>query len=99
MVEVEKLNPKQMLQAYLMASYAYYICFRSVMRDEEFDRLCKLLLESWDSFEHQHKHLVAPEDLKAGTAFKLRRQDYPLMVVCAAELWMSEGETGKMAGD
>ena len=93
------MNPKKALQKYLMASYLYYIRYQSVMPDSEYDELAKYLLEHWDTFEHLHKHLVTPEDLKAGTLFRLRDEDYPLIVKGAADMWVRDSETGKMAGE
>jgi len=93
------MKPKQALQKYLMASYLYYIRYQSVMPDSEYDEMAKVLLEQWDMFEHQHKHLVTPEDLKAGTLFRLRDEDYPLIVKCAADMWLREHGKDKMAGE
>lgn len=81
---------KSCLQKYLMASYAYYIRYTSVMPDSEYDDLAKYLLEHWHTFEHQHKHLVSEEDLKAGTLFSLNERGYPLMIQAAAEMWIQD---------
>lgn len=81
---------QKVLQRYLMASYCYYILHKSPITDEEYDQLAKVLLKYWDQFEHQHKHLVTKDDLDAGTLYALRRDDYPLMVQNAAELWSSK---------
>jgi len=90
---------KKSLQKYLMASYLYYIRYQSVMPDAEYDQLAKDLLEGWNNFKHQHKHLVSKEDLKAGTLFALKDDDYPLMVKAAADLWLrSVEETKEFAG-
>jgi NAD-dependent DNA ligase len=72
----------KLLQAYLMSSFAYYHLNRSLMSDDQFDKLCKRLLEIFDSFEHQHKYLVTKEDLAAGTGFAIK--EYPIMVIHAA---------------
>lgn len=93
------MNPKQALQKYLMASYLYYIRYQSVMPDSEYDALAKQLLEQWDTFDHAHKFLVTPEDLKAGTLYSLKDEQYPMIVKCAADIWLRESECGKMAGD
>ena len=50
-----------------MAAYAYYVEDDPIMSDWDFDKLACTLLEEYDRIEHQHKHLVTKEDLKAGT--------------------------------
>lgn len=94
------MNPRHALQKYLMASYAYYIRYVSVMPDAEYDQLAKTLRVAWPYFEHQHKHLVTLEDLNAGTLFGLNEDDYPMIVKQAAEMWITEREGSKTyAGD
>jgi hypothetical protein len=70
---------------YLMASYAYYMLDRSIMPDEEFDGLCKRLLEEFDFIEHPHKHLIDESSLEAGTGYGLREEEYPGMCKGAVE--------------
>lgn len=98
-MNLSELSPRQALQAFLMCSYLYYIRYQSVVPDSEFDGLSKLLREHWAGFEHQHKHLVTLEDLAAGSLYKLREDDYPMMVKQGAEMWLRESEQGKVAGD
>lgn len=83
-------SPKQSLQKYLMASYAYYIRHTSVMPDSEYDELAKYLLKHWHAFEHQHKHLVSEDDLRAGTLYALGSDKYPLIIQAAAEMWIQD---------
>jgi len=89
-VNLDKCSDKQLLQLALMCSYAYYQCFHSLIPDEQFDLIMERLLDNWDNFEHQHKYLLTKEDLKAGTGFKIKREDYPTMVIQAAEIWIKE---------
>lgn len=86
-MNIESLTPNQCLQKFLMCSYLYYIRFISVIDDHEFDSLTQKLLKAFDEVEHQHKYLVTEEDLKAGTLYGLRQEDYPMMVKQAAEIW------------
>jgi len=83
----------KILQRWLMASYAYYCRDESLMSDTQYDADAKLLQKYWDQFDHQHKHLVTFEDLEAGSLFKLRQSDYPLMVINAAEYWITQKAT------
>lgn len=85
-------TPQKALQKYLMASYVYYILDQNVMPDMEYDELARYLLEHYDEFEHQHKHLVTKEDLSAGTLFALKEEDYPRMVVGGVAYWIEAQE-------
>tara|TARA_R100000544_G_C2208615_1_gene50677 strand:- start:614 stop:832 length:219 start_codon:yes stop_codon:yes gene_type:complete len=67
-----------------MSSYLYYKKDKQVLTDDEFDTLCKRLLDEWDSIEHMHKHLITKEDLQAGTGYAI---EYTNMIIGAAERW------------
>ena len=84
----------RVLQIYLMASYLYYHLSKSVMEDEQYDKLARILKNHWTEFEHQHKHLVTLSDLEAGTLYGLKASDYPGMVVGGALLMLDEYERG-----
>ncbi len=76
-------KPNLLVPWYLMASYSYYHLNKSIMSDDMYDSICKRLLDSIHSFEIDHVHLYLCDDdaLRAGTAFHLKKADYPLMVV------------------
>jgi hypothetical protein len=79
---------------YLIHSYLYYICNRPVISDEEFDKICKHLLDNWDDINHMHKHLLCREDLQAGTGFAIKYDDYPEIVKsCATRLYQKKYNT------
>ena len=78
------MNTQQLVPYYLMSSYLYYKKNKQVLTDDEFDTLCKRLLDEWDSIEHMHKHLITKEDLKAGTGYAIK---YTNMIIGAAERW------------
>lgn len=86
---------KKSLQKYLMASHLYYIRYQSVMPDFEYDQLAKDLLKGYDDFEHQHKHLVSKDDLRAGTLYAISEEQYPKMVRAAADIWVRAVEADK----
>ncbi len=67
---------------YLMAAYAYYVEDDPVLSDAAFDGMAKKMLEQWGEIEHQHKHLITIDDLRAGT---LLLAEYPLRVIGAVE--------------
>jgi len=69
------------LQLYLMTSFLYYQMNRSVITNDDYDRLCKELLAGWRTGKHQHKHLVTADDLRAVTGYAI---EYPRMVIGGA---------------
>ena len=77
-------TPHGLFQMYLMTSYLYYKRNESPIADEVYDAICQELLKVWDTFEHQHKHLITRDDLEAGTGYAII---YPKMVVSAANSW------------
>lgn len=81
------------LQLFLMTSYLYYACNRSVITDNEFDRLCSDLLNGWLRFRHPHKHCVTREDLRATTGYAIQ---YPTIVKNAAAYLL--GKHGEVDG-
>lgn len=78
------------MSVFLVASYAYYQRYTSLLKDETYDKIAKLLHDNWERFEHPHKHLVSKADLAAGTLYALR--NYPRIVVHCAEYKIREHE-------
>ena len=70
-MRVWEKNPNMLIPYYLMFSYLYYEKDISLIEDTEFDKLCRTLLEKYDSVEHMHKHLVSKESLTAGTGYDI----------------------------
>ena len=89
------MNPHKVLQMYLMCSYLYYIRNIAVIPDDEYDGMAKTLLANWDTFEHQHKHLVTTDDLQAGTLYNLTEDLYPKMVIGGAHLLLAQYESNQ----
>ena len=81
------MSQNMLVPWYLILSYAYYHLNESLVSDEVYDSVCKLLLDEMDQFnvEHEHMHLIDTAALRAGTAFHLKREQYPLRVVRVAE--------------
>lgn len=71
----------ELFQLYLMTSFLYYEMNRSVISNDDYDRICGLLAAGWRGAKHQHKHLITLEDLTAVTGYAIR---YPSMVVGGA---------------
>ena len=76
--------PNGVIPWWMIASYLYYIHDISLLSDGLYDEMARDMLDRWDTLEHQHKHLITPEDLKMGSLFRLKAEDYPGMTKGAA---------------
>lgn len=83
--EAFKINPASAISFYLAASYLYYCRYTSILSDEVYDGICKWLLNNLDKLEHTNKNMVDKGALKAGTAYHIKAEDYPLRVRVSAE--------------
>ncbi|AVI05122.1 hypothetical protein [Vibrio phage VP06] len=84
-----KDKPNKAVSALLTSSYLYYLRgdLRPIMKDEDFDKCCKLLRRKFREVTHHHKVLIRMSDLRAGTLFRLRDHDYPTITkVVAVEM-------------
>lgn len=72
-------------QLYLITCFLYYRMNRSVITNDEFDRLCTELASGWRKNHHQHKHLVTLDDLVAVTGYAIQ---YPRVVMGAASIML-----------
>lgn len=75
----------------LMCSYAYYVLDKSIISDGLFDHIMSELLARWDTIQHRHKYLIEVGDLKAGSLYRLREEDYPGIVKSAAKRLLAGG--------
>lgn len=80
---VERMKDGQLVQHFLMASFAYYHRNESPMTDHAFDMLCQRLLDRYDHVVHPHKYLIDKDMLRAGSGYNLRWEDYPTIVKVA----------------
>lgn len=71
---------------YMILSFLYYVHDISLVPDEDYDKLCKLLLEQYDGLNHRHKGLVDKDALAAGTGYHLAESDYPSICKASAIL-------------
>lgn len=88
-------NPNLLVSWYLILSYAYYILDESLVSDHLYDRICRDLREALETFEIDHRHMKLCDVgmLEAGTAYHLKKEDYPGMVVGSAEGFVYQGVT------
>jgi NAD-dependent DNA ligase len=87
---ISELAPSQLVSYYMTSSYLYYKKDKSVLTDEDFDLLCKRLLNEWKNAKHPHKRRIKKVDLESGTGYAIK--NYPTRVVGAAEYWYSQWE-------
>ena len=69
---MSSVNLKVLYSDYLFHSYLYYKKHISIIRDEEFDAICKELLARWEEVAHRFKYLTTKEDLEAGTGYAIQ---------------------------
>lgn len=75
-------KPNVAVPWYLVTSWLYYRHDISVIPDDDYNELALRLMESWDTIDHRHKHLITLDDLKAGTGYAIT--EYPEIVRSAA---------------
>jgi len=85
-----KTNPNSIISWILAGSYAYYILNENILSDDVFDKMCLYVYNNWDSIQHQHKHILTQEDMKNGSLFMLKPDDYPLIVQVTVGMWVKE---------
>ncbi len=75
-----KQSPSSAVFYVVLASYLYYVRFESVLSDEVFDKMMKLILDK--NIKHSKlSHLITDDDLRAGSLFKLKVTDYPQFII------------------
>jgi hypothetical protein len=92
--EVELLitsNPNMLVPWYLMAGYHYYELDESFISDDLFDRICKRLVDEWDTIEHRHKFIIDKNQLAAGTAYYIDWKTVPEIIKGAATAVLKHG--------
>lgn len=77
---IEEKNYNMLVPWVLILSYGYYIRHDNLISDHTFDLMMKMLLKHFDEVEHVHKYLITKDDLKAGTMYGLKNDDYPKIV-------------------
>lgn len=85
-----KKNKNVCISWFLLLSYAYYQLDESLCTDSFFDKMCKWMLDNYADLEHEHKHLVTKEMLKAGSGFNLKEVDYPSRVRYSAPVLIKQ---------
>lgn len=80
---IKKGSGEKALTSYLVHCYLYYIKSSPIIYDEQFDKICKSILDRWKDMTHHYKELVSYDDLKAGTGYGIK--EYPNEIIEDAE--------------
>jgi len=91
--DVNDIHINRTVPWFLMSCYLYYQKNTQVLSDEQFDMLCKRMLDNWKDIEHHHKHFIKKADLKAGTGFAINWRKVPTIVKSAAIRWKDVEES------
>lgn len=83
-------TPNAIVSWVLMASYLYYHHDIGLLSDGYYDELCRTMLTTWDLLQHEHKRLIKVEDLKAGSLYALKPEDYPQRLKYATRFLVRE---------
>lgn len=86
-MELDNISINRLVPIYLMSSYLYYEHDKNVLKDEQFDYLCKKILDNWDKITHMHKHLLDKETLQAGSGYGIT---YTNLIMSSALAWYKE---------
>ncbi len=70
-------TPDESVEWFLMASYVYYLKYSQIMPDYTFDKMCRWMLNNWESIKHPYKSLIDEEDLSCGSGYGIREDQYP----------------------
>ena len=88
-MELDNISINRLVPIYLMSSYLYYEHDKNVLKDEQFDYLCKKLYDNFDDVTHMHKHLIDKDNLKAGSGYGIT---YTNLIMSSALAWHKEME-------
>ncbi len=86
-------NTKMLVVAYLTSCYIYYLKpnKRAICSDDVFDKITRELLKRYDEIDVNDRRLISKEDLRAGTGFSIKEENFPSPVKAIA-LTMSNKE-------
>lgn len=85
-----KDDPSSVIYWLIMSSYLYYIRMESVLSDETFDKMCKLVLDK--NIKHSKlQYLVNDDRLRAGSFFDVKPTEYPDFIIEDAEKLLRYG--------
>jgi len=84
---VESISINRCVSYFLMSSFLYYEKHENILHDNDFDFVCKRLINEWGDITHHHKHLINLDSLKAGTGYDIK---YNNRIIGAANQWYKD---------
>ena len=97
-----QINIGKLIYKYLVHSYLYYEKNESVISDNEYDNIVRLLSENYELVEksnHIHKHLIDKNALESFTGFGLIGRFPNIIKVLGEELLHPEMEIRELIGE
>ena len=86
-IDIRIQESNDLIPLFLISSYAYYHCSRSIMSNESFDYLVSRLRDEWDDITHPHKSLITEGSLRTNSGFNIQ---FPAETIQEAEKIMKE---------
>lgn len=78
--EAYKQSPASVVYFIVAASYAYYMKNESLLSDETYDKMCRLVLDK--GITHSKlSHLINEDRLRAGSLYDIKDFEYPVWIV------------------
>lgn len=78
--EAYKQSQASVVYFIVAASYAYYMKNESLLSDETYDKMCKLVLDK--GITHSKlSHLINEDRLRAGSLYDVKDFEYPVWIV------------------
>lgn len=68
-------------ESYLEHSYRYYINDAEIIRDCEYDQICRDIFAQIDDVPEQYKHIIDADAMAATTGFHIKLNEYPDFIV------------------
>ncbi|MAA79049.1 MAG: hypothetical protein CL916_07285 [Deltaproteobacteria bacterium] len=70
-IDIRVQESNELVLLFLIASYTYYECSRSIMSNDSFDYLVSRLRNEWNEITHTHKHLIKEENLMTDSGYNI----------------------------
>lgn len=86
---------KKLYGWYLTCSYAYYKMDISLIPDEQYDKMCKVLHKHFYEIQHRYWYVTRPEDFEAGTGYAI---NWPPELASAIHRWVTLHHGDKLHG-
>ena len=62
---------KEAVSTYIMSSYMYYVHDKSCISDNEYDMICKRILDNYDNTGHSLSWILSKGELACGSGYRV----------------------------